>query len=130
VGILKVQYTCMRFGPLIFVLQMNPTGPMIHVRYHDDGSKKLNACIRFFLHMVYFNLNAKQCYSQITYNDTHLHRSIYAHMTILYQFSPCFSVLLQFSPFHTAQPLFLLTWRSCFFCLWCEYPSTLVPGLL
>ncbi len=23
------------------------------VRYHDDGSKELNACIRFFLHMVY-----------------------------------------------------------------------------
>jgi hypothetical protein len=25
----------------------------IHVRYYDDGSKKLNACIQFFLHMVY-----------------------------------------------------------------------------
>jgi hypothetical protein len=24
----------------------------------------------------------------------------------------------------------LLTWRSCSFCSWCEYPSTLVPGLL
>jgi hypothetical protein len=23
------------------------------VRYHDDGSKELNACIRFLLHMVY-----------------------------------------------------------------------------
>jgi hypothetical protein len=27
-------------------------------------------------------------------------------------------------------PFFLLTWRSCFFCSWWEYPSTLVPGLL
>jgi hypothetical protein len=23
------------------------------VRYHDDGYKELNACVRFFLHMVY-----------------------------------------------------------------------------
>jgi hypothetical protein len=23
------------------------------VRYHDDGSKELNACIRFLFHMVY-----------------------------------------------------------------------------
>jgi hypothetical protein len=27
--------------------------PTVIVSYHDDGSKKLNACIRFFLHMVY-----------------------------------------------------------------------------
>jgi hypothetical protein len=27
---------------------------IIHVRYHNDGSKKLNACIQFFLHLVYF----------------------------------------------------------------------------
>jgi hypothetical protein len=25
----------------------------IIVRYHDDGSKELNPCIRFFLHMIY-----------------------------------------------------------------------------
>jgi hypothetical protein len=25
---------------------------------------------------------------------------------------------------------FLLTWRTSFSCSWCEYPSTLVPGLL
>jgi hypothetical protein len=30
----------------------------------------------------------------------------------------------------TCQPLFLLTWRTSFSCSWCEYPSTLVPGLL
>jgi hypothetical protein len=26
----------------------------VTVRYHEDGSKKLNACIQFFLDMVYF----------------------------------------------------------------------------
>jgi hypothetical protein len=26
---------------------------LVIVRYHDDGSKKLNTCIWFFLHMVY-----------------------------------------------------------------------------
>jgi hypothetical protein len=39
----------------------------VPVRYHDDGSKKLNACIRFFLHMVYLEPKHKQCYLQITY---------------------------------------------------------------
>jgi hypothetical protein len=41
---------------------------------------------------------------------------------ILCQPTPCFLVLLQFAPFYIVQPLFLLTWRSCFFCSWCEYP--------
>ncbi len=26
---------------------------VLTVRYHDDASKELNACIRFLLHMVY-----------------------------------------------------------------------------
>ncbi len=55
---------------------------------------------------------------------------ICTHVRILYQFTPCFSVFLQFSPFWQSNPSFLLTWRSCFFCSWCEYTSTLVPGLL
>ncbi len=33
-------------------------------------------------------------------------------------------------PLHTCQTLFLLTWRTSFSCSWCEYLSTLVPGLL
>jgi hypothetical protein len=44
--------------------------------------------------------------------------------------TPCFPVSSQLAPLSMVQPLFLLTWRSCFFCSWCEYPSTLVPGLL
>ncbi len=34
------------------------------------------------------------------------------------------------SPFFISQSLCLLTWRTSFSCSWCEYPSTLVPGLL
>jgi hypothetical protein len=33
-------------------------------------------------------------------------------------------------PFYITQSLFLLTCRTSFFYSWCEYPSTLVPGLL
>ncbi len=34
-------------------------------------------------------------------------------------------------PFAFANPSFYLhTWRTSFSCLWCEYPSTLVPDLL
>ncbi len=32
--------------------------------------------------------------------------------------------------FYICQSLFLLTWRTSFSCSWCEYQSTLVPGLL
>jgi hypothetical protein len=51
-------------------------------------------------------------------------------VTILYQFTPCFSVSLQFSLLCMPNTPFSLTWRSCFFCSWCKYSSTLVPGLL
>ncbi len=92
------------------------------------GSKKLNACIWFFLHII-FNLNKKQCYSQITRDDTHMHR-----YTSIQQFfgqpSPYFLFFALILPFYVAQPLFLLASKTSFFCSWCEYPSTLVPGLL
>jgi hypothetical protein len=44
--------------------------------------------------------------------------------------SPCFSPSHHPIPFYTSQSLYLLTWRTSFSCSWCEYPSTLVPGLL
>ncbi len=52
---------------------------LLPVRYHVDLSKKLNACIRFFLHMVSFNLNTKQCYLQITHNNIYSCRYMYKH---------------------------------------------------
>jgi hypothetical protein len=39
---------------LLFVIVVQCHHIAIIVCYHEDGSKKLNACIRFFLHMVYF----------------------------------------------------------------------------
>ncbi len=76
-----------------------------------------------------FNLNTKQCYPQITHNDKHLHRYMYTHddSSSTHPLLPGFTSVC---PFSYIQPFFLLTWRSCFFCSWCEYPSTLVPGLL
>jgi hypothetical protein len=38
---------------------------------------------------------------------------------------PCFQLFLHFAPFYMTWPLFLLTWRTSFFCSWCENPSTL-----
>jgi hypothetical protein len=43
---------------------------------------------------------------------------------------PYFPLSLHSAPFYMTRPLFLLTWRTSFFCSWCEYSSTLVPGLL
>jgi hypothetical protein len=49
---------------------------------------------------------------------------------ILYQPTPLLPLLAPACSFCMIQPLFLLTWRSCSLLVWCEYPSTLVPGLL
>ncbi len=64
-----------------------------------------------------------------TWRHTHA-RYMYTTTMILYQPTPLLPVLASPCPFYMIQPPFLLTWRSCFFCSWCEYPSTLVPGLL
>ncbi len=50
----------------------------MNVRYRDDGSKELNACMRFFLHMVYLLPKQNHCYSQITCT-----RRICTHIYIL-----------------------------------------------
>ncbi len=81
-------------------------------------------------HGLIFNLNTKQCYQQITHNDIHMHRYMCMTTMILYQPTPLLPVLALACTLYMIQPLFLLTWRSCFFCSWCEYPSTPVPGLL
>ncbi len=57
-------------------------------------------------------------------------RYMYTTMMILYQPTPFLPVLASAWPFYMIQPSFLFTWRSCFFWLWCKYPSILVPGLL
>ncbi len=42
---------------------------------------------------------------------------------------PCFSPSHYPIPFYISQSLYFLTWRTSFSCSWCEYPSTIVPGL-
>ncbi len=76
-------------------------------RYHEVGSKKLNACIRFFLCMVYFNLSTKQCYSQITRNSTQMHRYI-AYNDSLANPPPCFPFCPNLPPFIWLIPSFYL----------------------
>ncbi len=75
-------------------------------RYHDEGSKELNTCICCFLHMVYFNLNTKQHFLQITYNDIHLHRHMYTRDHSL-PTQPLLLSLTSACPFlYTPTPLF------------------------
>ncbi len=60
-----------------------------------------------------------------------MHRCIHITVTIFLSTHPLFPSLLYPAPYCiTNLSLYLHTWRSCFFCSWCEYPSTLVPGLL
>jgi hypothetical protein len=60
----------------------------------------------------------------------HMHRCMHTTMMISCQPTPLLPVLALFFLLYMIQSFFLLTWRSCFFYSWCEYPSTLVPGLL
>jgi hypothetical protein len=41
------------YGVTVAELSLIQNTNVVIVRYHDDGSKKLNACIRLLLHMVY-----------------------------------------------------------------------------
>jgi hypothetical protein len=63
-----------------------------------------------------FNLNTKQCYSQITHN-THICTDI-QHTTIL------------ICPLLYDLTLLFTYLENQLLCSWCEYPSTLVPGSL
>ncbi len=60
----------------------------------------------------------------------HICTDIQAYNNSLVNPPPCFLLSLHSVPFYMTLPLFLLTWKTSFFCSWCEYPSTLVPGLL
>ncbi len=77
-----------------------------------------------------FNLNTKQCYSQTTYNDTLSHRYICTRDDSLSIHPLLFSLTSTFPFLQGPTSPFYLLGRFCFFCSWCEYPSTLVPGLL
>ncbi len=86
---------------------------MFMFRYQEDGSKKLNTYSLFFLRIVYFNLNTESHYLQIIYDSIHTLDNTCSSST------PC-SLL----------PLYLTYLENQLSCSWCEYPSTLVPGLL
>jgi hypothetical protein len=62
--------------------------------------------------------------------DIYMYRCMHTLTMISCQPTPLLPTLALSCPFHMIQPFFLLTWGSCFFCSWCEYPSTLVLGLL
>jgi hypothetical protein len=97
---------------IIHRLDINKTKSKLFC-YHKNGSKKLNAYSLFFLAWFIFNLNTESHYLQITYYG------IYTSGDICSNPPPCF--LLSFSLTYLENQLF---------CSWCEYPSTLVPGLL
>jgi hypothetical protein len=67
-------------------------------------------------------------------DNTWWHTYAQIYCTSIQQFlanpPPCFPLSLHSAPCYMTQPLFLLTWRTSLLCLWCEYPSTLVHGLL
>jgi hypothetical protein len=62
----------------------------VTVRYNDDGSKKLKACIRLFSHMVYFYPKHKaMLFADNTY-DIYMDRCMYTTEMIPCQPTPCF----------------------------------------
>jgi hypothetical protein len=60
------------------------------------------------------------------YSDTYMY-STFMNTSLLTNPSPCFLLCPSSTPCINEPPL-LLTWRSLFWWLWCECPSTLVPG--
>ncbi len=73
----------------------------------------------------------KKAVSQRVNTRRHIYAQIYSIQWFFNQPIPLLPVLaLTCPPLYMTFPLFLLTWRISFFCLRCEYPSTLVPGLL
>ncbi len=74
--------------------------------YHEVGFKKLNACIRSSYAWFIFNLNTKQCYSQMTHGGTHMHRYTSTQQFFSHP-PPCFPLLPQFcSLLYGLTPLF------------------------
>jgi hypothetical protein len=102
-------------------LLVRPTGTMylcyinrpLLFRYHEDGSKKLNACSLCIFHMVYF----KPEHRILLFTD---HTSQYLHVR---------QYLVQPNPCSVFYPLFIYL-ENQLLLSWCEYPSTLVPGRL
>ncbi len=77
-------------------------------RYHEVVSKKLNACIGSSYAWFIFNLNTKQCYSQITHDSKHMHRYI-SIQQFFSQSSPLLPALaLILPPFIWLNPSFYL----------------------
>ncbi len=101
-----------------------------NVRCHDDGSKELNACIRFFLHMVYLSPKHKSSLFGDNMYEINMHMHIHLQWCFFWLTRPWPLSLAYPAPLHMYQPSPLLTWRSLFLCSWCEYPFTLIPGLL
>ncbi len=83
--------------------------PVEMFRYHEDGSKKLDACNRFFLCMVYFEPKHKISLSQIIYY------SVYTWDMACIHPAPCFLLPALFTchPFSVTR-FFLLSWRTSF----------------
>ncbi len=75
-----------------------------------------------------YNLNTNYCYSRIMYERHYVHMHIRKVTFLLVNSSLVPLCFIQY-PLHNPS-LCLLTWRSLFFCSWCGYPSTLVPGWL
>jgi hypothetical protein len=94
-------------------------------RYHEDGSKKLNACNQFFLRMVYFKPEHK-----ISLFTDHILQYLHTRYGFR-QPSPLLLIAcsIYLPPFIPVTRFFIYL-ENQLFCSWCEYPSTLVPGLL
>ncbi len=81
---------------------------VVNVRYHDDGSKKLNACTRVFLHMVYFSPKHKALLFADKVYDIHMHRCMHTTTMISCQPISLLPALALSCPFHMVQPFFYL----------------------
>ncbi len=119
IGLLKNSALCNAWHRTITII----------VRYHDDGSKELNACILLLSHMVYLEPKHNVYQTQVhTYNNIHIYTCSTFMTLLFYLIPPYFPLSLFLTFFHESSTSCLLTWRSLFWWSWCEYPSTLVPG--
>jgi hypothetical protein len=80
-------------------------------RYHEDGSKKLNACNQFFLCMVYLKPKYKiSLFTEHTYITAFTHG---IQLMLTPPLAPYYPLFLLATPY-LCYPLFLLTWRTSY----------------
>ncbi len=86
-------------GPWLLGLSTHSRSEGVPVRYHNDGSKELNACIRFFLHMVYLKPKHKSLLFADNMYGINMHTHIHLQWCFSWLTRPCFCLWFLPLPF-------------------------------